>query len=176
MAAARRAEDHGVPEPETPMAHLDAYLFFDGTCADAMRFYERVFHGRLEVLQTYAESPAAHDVAPDRAQRIMHARLVIDGRALLASDAVSEDPFEGIRGFALSMNYDTVDEAQRVFAELGDGGTVQMPLQQTFWAQAFGMLVDRFGTPWMVNVNAAGQDDASNGKVRPAGPPGRERR
>jgi len=157
------------------MAHLDAYLFFDGTCAEAMRFYERVFDGRLELLQTYAESPAASDVAPDRAQRIMHARLVIDGRALLASDAISEDPFEGIRGFSLSMNYDSVEEAQRVFAELGDGGTVQMPLQPTFWAQAFGMLVDRFGTPWMVNVNAAGQDDASNGKESLAEPsrPGR---
>ena len=158
------------------MAHLDAYLFFDGTCAEAMRFYERVFGGKLEVLQTYAESPAAQDVAPDRSQRIMHARLVIDGRALLASDAISEDPFEGIRGFALSMNYATVEEAQRVFTELGDGGTVQMPMQETFWARAFGMLVDRFGTPWMVNVNAPGQDDASNGKARPAQPSGPERR
>lgn len=136
------------------MAHLDAYLFFDGTCAEAMRFYERVFGGTLEFLQTYGESPHSADVPPDRANRVMHARLVIGGRALLASDAVSEDPFEGIRGFALSMNYDSVEEAQHVFQELGEGGTVQMPLQQTFWAEAFGMLVDRFGTPWMVNVNA----------------------
>ena len=143
------------------MAHLDAYLFFDGTCAEAMRFYAHVFGGTLEHLQTYAESPAAQDVAPDRAQRIMHARLVIDGRALMASDAVSEEPFEGIRGFALSMNYESVEQAQRVFAALGDGGTVQMPLQKTFWADAFGMLVDRFGTPWMVNVNASGQDEGS---------------
>jgi PhnB protein len=158
------------------MAHLDAYLFFDGTCAEAMRFYERVFGGTLEVLQTYAESPAAQDVAPDRAQRIMHARLVVDGRVLMASDAVSEDPFEGIRGFALSMNYDSVEEAQRVFGELSDGGTVQMPLQQTFWAEAFGMLVDRFGTPWMVNVNAPGQDGGSTERVAPAEAGGAERR
>jgi PhnB protein len=162
-----------LPDAETVMAHLDAYLFFDGTCADAMRFYEQVFNGKLELLLTYADSPAASDVGPDRAQRIMHARLVIDGRALLASDAVSEDPFEGIRGFSLSMNYDSVEEAQRVFAELSDGGTVQMPLQETFWARAFGMLVDRFGTPWMVNVNAAGQDDASNGRPKLAEPSGR---
>lgn len=135
------------------MAHLDAYLFFDGTCADAMRFYERVFRGKLEMMQTYGESPAATDVSPEKHDRIMHARLDLDGRALMASDAVSEDPFEGIRGFALSMNYESVDEAQRVFTELGDGGTVQMPLQKTFWAAAFGMLVDKFGTPWMINVN-----------------------
>ena len=140
------------------MAHLDAYLFFDGTCAEAMRFYERVFGGTLELMQTYGESPAAGDVAADKHGRVMHARLVIDGRALMASDAVSDDPFEGIRGFALSMNYDSVDEAQRVFGELGDGGTVQMPLQATFWAEAFGMLVDRFGTPWMINVNAPARD------------------
>lgn len=176
MFVTRPDGDHEAPEPETTMAHLDAYLFFDGTCAEAMRFYARIFDGKLEMLQTYAESPASSDVAPDRAQRIMHARLVIDGRALLASDAISEDPFEGIRGFSLSMNYDSVDEAQRVFTELSDGGTVQMPLQQTFWAQAFGMLVDRYGTPWMVNVNAAGQDDASNGKGRTAEPAGSERR
>ena len=136
------------------MAHLDAYLFFDGNCAEAMRFYERVLGGKLEMMQTYGESPAREDVAPEKHGRIMHARLEIDGRALMASDAVSEDPFEGARGFALSMNYESVEEAQRIFAALGDGGTVQMPLQQTFWAAAFGTLVDRFGTPWMVNVNA----------------------
>jgi PhnB protein len=154
------------------MAHLDAYLFFDGNCAEAMRFYERVFGGRLEMMQTYAESPAAEDVAEEKRGRIMHARLDIDGRGLMASDAVSEDPFEGIRGFALSINYETVDEAQRVFGELGEGGTVQMPLQQTFWAAAFGMLVDRFGTPWMVNVNAPAKDGDSSDKVRPADPRG----
>ena len=71
------------------MAHLDAYLFFDGTCAEAMRFYERVLRGKLEFMQTYGESPAAGDVAPERHGRVMHARLVIDGRALMASDAVT---------------------------------------------------------------------------------------
>jgi len=136
------------------MAHLDAYLFFDGNCAEAMRFYARVFGGRIELMQTFGESPASADVAPDKANRIMHARLVIDGRVLMASDAVTDEPFEGARGFALSMNYESVAEAHRVFQELADGGTVQMPVQETFWAAAFGMLVDRYGTPWMINVNA----------------------
>jgi len=138
---------------ETFMAHLDAYLFFDGTCAEAMRFYEKVLGGRIEMMQTYAGSPSAQEVAPEKANRIMHARLVIDGRALMASDAISEDPFEGARGFALSLNYHSVDEGHRAFQALSDGGTVQMPMQQTVWAAAFGMLVDRFGTPWMINVN-----------------------
>ena len=135
------------------MVHLDAYLFFDGNCAEAMRFYEKVLGGRIEMMQTYAGSPSAQDVAPDKANRIMHARLELDGRALMASDAISEDPFEGARGFALSLNYHSVDEGHRVFQALSDGGTVQMPMQQTFWAAAFGMLTDRFGTPWMINVN-----------------------
>jgi PhnB protein len=135
------------------MAHLDAYLFFDGNCADAMRFYAEALGGRIEMMQTYAEAPGAGDVSPDKAQRIMHARLELDGRALMASDAVSEEPFEGVRGFALSLNYDSVDEGRQVFQKLADGGTVQMPMGETFWAAAFGMLVDRFGTPWMVNVN-----------------------
>jgi PhnB protein len=142
------------------MAHLDAYLFFDGNCAEAMRFYERVFGGKLELMQTYGESPAAAEVSPEMHGRVMHARLDIDGRALMGSDAVSEDPFEGIRGFALSMNYESVDDAHRVFGELSEGGTVQMPLQKTFWAAAFGMLVDKFGTPWMINVN----EPARNGE------------
>lgn len=135
------------------MAHLDAYLFFDGNCADAMRFYAEVLGGRIEMMQTYGESPGAGEVSPDKAQRIMHARLEVDGRALMASDAVSEEPFEAARGFALSLNYDSLDDGRAVFQRLADGGTVQMPLQETFWAAAFGMLVDRFGTPWMVNVN-----------------------
>jgi PhnB protein len=137
------------------MAHLDAYLFFDGNCAEAMRFYAGVFDGKIEMMQTYGESPGGGEVAPGKASRIMHARLVIEGRALLASDAVTEEPFEGTRGFALSMNYDDVDQAHHVFNALADGGTVQMPIQETFWAKAFGMLVDRYGTPWMINVNAA---------------------
>ena len=136
------------------MQHLDPYLFFDGHCAEAMRFYERAFKGKLEMMQTWGESPGADNVAPDKRDRIMHARLNLGGRALLASDSETDEAFEGIRGFSLSVSFDSVEEAHRVFHELSDGGTVQLPIQETFWAKAFGMLVDRFGTPWMINVNA----------------------
>jgi PhnB protein len=133
------------------MPQLDAYLTFNGNCADAMRFYERTLGGKLEMLMTHAESPMAAQTPPGSADRIMHARLVIDGRILMASDSMAGQPYEGMKGFSLSLVYPTVADAQRAFHALAEGGRVTMPLQKTFWAEAFGMLVDRFGTPWMVN-------------------------
>jgi len=133
------------------MPQLDTYLFFDGNCADAMRFYERTLGGRLETLMTHAQSPVAAQTPPGSANRIMHARLVIGDRVLMASDAMIDQPTGGMKGFSLSLMYTTTAEAKRVFDLLADGGRVTMPLQKTFWAEAFGMLVDRFGTPWMVN-------------------------
>jgi len=133
------------------MPQLDMYLTFNGNCADAMRFYERTLGGKLEMLMTHAESPMAAQTPPGSADRIMHARLVIDGRILMASDSMVGHPYEGMKGFSLSLVYPTVSDAQRAFDALADGGRVTMPLQKTFWAEAFGTLVDRFGTPWMVN-------------------------
>jgi PhnB protein len=137
------------------MPQIDAYLIFDGTCAEAMRFYERTLGGKLEVLMTHAESPMAAQTPPGSGNRIMHARLVIDGRFLMASDAMVGQPYMGMKGFSLSLIYPTGAEAQRVYAALADGGQVTMPMQKTFWAEAFGMLTDRFGTPWMINGEMA---------------------
>jgi PhnB protein len=137
------------------MPQLDVYLTFNGNCADAMRFYERTLNGKLEMLMTHAESPMAAQAPPGSADRIMHARLVIDGRVLMASDSMVGQPYEGMKGFSLSLIYPTVADAQRVFDALAKGGQVHMPLQKMFWAEAFGMLVDRFGTPWMINGGMA---------------------
>ena len=131
------------------MPMLDSYLFFDGTCAQAMRFYERILGGQMETFMTYAQSPQAHDCAPGEEGRIMHACLLVDGRMLMASDAPA-GMHKPMAGFALSLNYPDTGEAERVFHALAEGGTVSMPLGPTFWADAFGMLTDRFGTPWMV--------------------------
>ena len=136
------------------MHQLNAYLFFDGTCADAMRFYERALGGKLS-LMTHADSPIAEKTPPGSADRILHARLVIDGRLLMASDSMVGQPYEGMNGFSVSLMYPKVADAKRVFDALAKGGKVTMPLQKTFWVEAFGMLVDRFGTPWMVNGGTA---------------------
>jgi PhnB protein len=130
-----------------------AYLVFNGNCADAMRFYERALGGTLETMLRTADSPMAAEVPPELGDRIMHACLTLDGSGYLyAGDCPQNVPYEGIKGVALTLNYDTVAEAERVFqALLADGGTVTMALQATFWAKAWGMLVDRFGTAWIVN-------------------------
>jgi PhnB protein len=88
---------------------------------------------------------------PGTADKIMHARLTLEDGTLMASDWMADRPYEGMHGFSLSLIYPTAAEARRMFAALGQGGKVTMPMDKTFWAEAFGMLVDRFGTPWMIN-------------------------
>ena len=133
------------------MDQLEPYLFFDGNCAEAMRFYQRTLGGTLEMMMTHAESPEAARSPPGSANRIMHAAIVVGGRRLMASDAMAGEPYEGMKGFKLSLVYPTVDEARKVFDALAVNGRVQMPMEKTFWVESFGMLTDRFGTPWMVS-------------------------
>jgi len=133
------------------MSQLDTYIFFDGNCAEAMRFYEKVLGGKLEILMTHADSPVANQVGPEMANRIMHARLDIGGRKLMASDTMVGHPNGGAKGFSLSVSYPTEDKAQGLFDARADGGRVTMPMQPTFWAKAFGMSVDKVGLGWMVN-------------------------
>ncbi len=137
------------------MSQLDPYLTFDGNCAEAMRFYERVLGGKIGMMMKNAESPMAEQCAPSDRERIMHARVEIEGRLLMASDAMAGHPYTPMSGFSLTLVYATTDKARRVFDALAEGGTVRMPLQKTFWVESFGMVVDRFGTPWMVNGGAA---------------------
>lgn len=134
------------------MPHAIPYLGFNGTCADAMRFYERVLDARLEVLMSGADSPMADQIPKEFASRIMHARLVMkDGGTLYAGDAPAHVPYEGIKGVSVTLNYDTTDEAEKVFTALAEGGQVTMPMQGAFWAKRWGMLIDKFGTPWIIN-------------------------
>ena len=132
------------------MTQFNPYLVFNGDCAAAMRFYERVLGGKLN-LMTHADGPAADRVPPADAHRVMHAHLAFDGGVLMASDAMSSQPASPMRGFSLALTCPTAAEARRVFDALAEGGKVNVPLQKTFWAEAWGQLFDRFGTPWMVN-------------------------
>jgi len=128
-----------------------AYLAFDGNCADAMRFYEKVFGGTLGIL-TFGESPMAEKTPKDALNRVMHARLALDGNGCLyAGDCPPGMPYQGIHGVSLTLNYDTAAQAERIFSALGAGGKVTMPFGPTFWAKAFGMVTDKFGCPWIVN-------------------------
>ena len=131
---------------------LVPYLNFDGNCAEAFRFYERVLGGKIEVLLTHGDSPVAAQVPPEWKDRVLYARLTVGDQVLLASDAPPEKyaPPRGIYAFA---GVDTPEEAERVFTALSGGGTITMPFGPTFWASAFGMCVDRFGIGWMVNCS-----------------------
>ena len=136
------------------MPNLNAYLTFDGTCAEAMRFYENVLGGKMQSMMTFGESPMAAETPPAQANRIMHASLLVGDNALMASDSMPGHPYPGMHGFSLSLNYPTTAAARVVYEALTSGGKVIMPLQKTFWAEGFAMLVDRFGVPWMINVDA----------------------
>jgi len=128
------------------------YLSFRGNCAEAMRFYERALGGKLEDLLTWGQSPMAKDCAPASLDQVMHSCLVLPGGSLLmAGDCPPNMPYEGIKGVSIALSYDTVAEAEQRFNALAAGGQVTMPMGPTFWAKKFGMLTDRFGTPWIVN-------------------------
>jgi len=134
------------------MPQFIPYLAFNGNCADAMRFYERALNGKLEVLMSGADSPMAAQMPKEFAHRIMHARLALpDGGVLYAGDTPVNMAYQGIHGVSITLNYDTTAQAQKVFDALAAGGQVTMAMQPAFWAKAWGMLVDKFGTPWIVN-------------------------
>ncbi len=132
------------------MPTLDSYLFFSGRCAEAMRFYESVLGGKLEAVMRYGDSPQPDQGPAGASDLVMHSRLSLGGRSLMASDVPPGYPSPTMDGFSLSLQYESPAEARRIFDALAQGGTVHMPVQKTFWAEAFGMLVDQFGTPWMV--------------------------
>jgi PhnB protein len=106
--------------------------------------------GKLGPIMTYGDSPEPEQCPPGAKDLVMHASLKLGDRTLMASDVPPSMGPKPMAGFALSLNYPTADEARRIFDALAQGGSVTMPMTKTFWSEAFGMLVDRFGTPWMV--------------------------
>jgi PhnB protein len=133
---------------------LNPYLTFDGQCEAAFKFYEKVLGGKIEAMMTYGSSPMAEQTPADWRNKIMHARLTVGDKMLMASDA-PPDRREAMKGFSVTISLDDPGQAERIFHALSENGTVQMPIQQTFWAARFGMLVDQFGTPWMINCEQA---------------------
>ena len=136
------------------MTELNAYLTFDGTCAEAMRFYERVLGlgAKMEMMMNGADSPMAAQIPKEHAHRILHARLRFDdGSCLYAGDAPLHIPYDGMKGVTITMSYASTAEGEAVFKSLAEGGNVMMPYQPVFWAKSSGMLTDRFGTSWNIN-------------------------
>lgn len=135
------------------MSAHHTYLFFAGDCATAMRDYARVLDGRLE-LRSYSSGPPemAARMGAANAERIMHARLEFDGGTIMAGDYPAEMPYDGMKGFCAVLHFaGDAARVKRVYDALADGAReLRMPLQKTFWSDAYSMFVDRHGTPWMV--------------------------
>jgi len=129
---------------------INSYLMFNGQCEAAFTFYEQCLGGKIAFKITNGESPMAKETPPERHNQILHARFVVGDNVLMGSDSPPER-YDEPKGFFVSLNIDTPKEAERIFTALSDKGTVLMPIQETFWAHRFGMLVDQFGTPWMIN-------------------------
>ncbi|HEV7367159.1 MAG TPA: VOC family protein [Gemmatimonadales bacterium] len=132
------------------------YLNFNGDCVEAFKFYERSLGGKIESIMTHRDSPIAKDVPPAWQDRVLHARLRVGDTVLMASDSPPEY-YQKPQGLYVSLQVDTPAEAERIFRELSQSGSVTLPIEKTFWAERFGMLVDRFGIPWMVNCEGAAQ-------------------
>jgi PhnB protein len=136
--------------------NIHAYLIFDGHCAEAFRFYHQVFGGEL-VVMPFGDSPVRDEVPAEHRDRTMHAGLSVGGQLLMGSDTMPGEPYDGIKGCHISIQAEDVTHAERLFQTLSVGGSVQMALQATFWAERFAMLTDRFGVPWMINFDGDSQ-------------------
>jgi PhnB protein len=129
----------------------NVYLTFSGNCKEAFDYYQKVLGGEIPMAMTMAQEPGADPNSPNK-DMIMHTRLVLpDGSTIMGSDAPPEY-FSQPQGFSVSITINDPAEGKRIFDALADGGHVKMPYEKTFWAEGFGGLVDRFGTPWMINA------------------------
>ena len=130
-------------------SRLNPYLAFDGTAREAMEFYRSVFGGELTV-STFGEFG---NPDPALADKVMHAQLETDaGYTLMASDLMPDMPFNRGDSITVSLSGEDGDRLRGYWEKLSDGGTVSMPLEKQMWGDEFGMCVDRYGTPWMVNI------------------------
>lgn len=132
---------------------LHTYLKFDGDCREAFEFYHRHLGGKITAMMTWKDGPMADQASPEIHDKIMHACLDIDGHMLMGSDSTSMSPYQGNGDAHVVVSVADPDEAERVFQALSEAGRVEMPMDETFWARRFGVAVDRFGVPWMVNCD-----------------------
>ncbi|NKB46509.1 MAG: VOC family protein [Legionellales bacterium] len=134
---------------------IQPYLFFNGCCEEALEFYKTVLNAEIEMLMRFNESPEpipTDELPTGFNNKIMHASFKVGDATVMASDGYQEG--SNFAGFSLALTFATVQEVQRVFHLLADGGEVQMPLAETFWSALYGSVTDRFGINWMVMVEA----------------------
>jgi PhnB protein len=131
---------------------LDTYLFFNGDCADALALYQAAFGAEVHTLIRFRDTPDAANVAPEWQDKVMHALFSLGSTAIMVSDGQFGQPRKDYTGFTLSIAANDAASGERIFNALAEGGNVLTPWQSTFFTQGFGMVQDRFGVPWLINV------------------------
>jgi PhnB protein len=134
------------------MTRLDIQLLFKGQCAQAFKFYKKCLGSKVDFTMKYGDAPKADQGPPEMHDKILHTSMKVGNATLMGSDAPPGHD-DKPQGFAASLGIDDPSEAERVFKALSEGGEVTAPMKETFWAKRFGMLTDKFGTPWMVNCS-----------------------
>lgn len=129
---------------------LNTHLSFNGQCEEAFQRYRTIFGGKILTMMPYEGSPHADQVPAGWRNKILHATLEIGDQIVMGADTPSEQ-FASPQGFSVVVGVSDADEAERIFKALADKGTIQLPLQETFWAVRFGMVVDQYDIPWMIN-------------------------
>jgi PhnB protein len=129
---------------------LTPYLAFNGQCETAFKFYEKCLGARITFIMPHEGSPMSDQVPAEWQRKILHATLAVGDQVLQGADA-PPDHYKKPQGFSVSIAIKDPEDAERIFAALAENATIQMPMQETFWALRFGMLIDQFGIPWMIN-------------------------
>ena len=129
---------------------VNPYLFYNGNCEAALKFYQKVLNAEIEAILPYENGGEGMQIPPGWEKKIMHAKITVDGEVMMASDAYPGH-FQQPQGFAVSLQVEEPADAERRFKALAEGGNITMPFAKTFFSKGFGMCVDQFGIPWMVN-------------------------
>jgi PhnB protein len=143
---------------------LDTYLFFNGDCADALALYQTAFDAQIHSLIRFRDTPDSANVAPEWQDKVMHGLFSVGPNAIMVSDGQFGQPRKDYAGFTLSIAANDAASGERIFSVLAEGGEILTPWQSTFFTAGFGMLKDRFGVPWLINVVT----EAELGEAQPA--------
>lgn len=148
----------------TTTIQLTPYLSFNGQCEAAFKFYEGCLGGKIECIMPYESRSAEYPVPAEWRTKILHVTLRVGDQVLMGADA-PPDRYQKPQGFSVTLGLKDQAEAERIFKALAEKGTVEMALQETFWAVRFGVLVDRFGIPWTINCERPAGVDAASDQV-----------
>ncbi len=144
--------------------HFSLFINFDGNCREALDFYARVFKSEVKDLMTYGEMPPEPDFTiPDAVKdNIMYSSIPIFGIDVMFCDVPADMPLTKGDNISPALVSDEEDEVRRIFAALSDGGEVHMDLEKTFWSELYGMVQDKFGVIWQLNLTGADMEENAN--------------